>query len=64
MKKYRNVFKSNLSKTKKARAKTYNDEKLNGFTRHTTKLLSYMMIILKLHKRLNVKQFMKKELEY
>ena len=62
VKKYQNVFTGNL---KKRNFKSEEQHKiLKCFTIQETKLSSYMMFILQLHLRLNMKQFIEKKSKY
>ena len=63
-KKYQKIFKFNLNEIVKGRHKSKEKESalkiLKYFTKNNKLLINYLMIILQLHLRLNITQFMEK----
>ena len=63
-----NVFKLNLNEISRGRYKPeeqkVNYRILNCFTKHEKLLLNYLMIVLQLHLRQNIKQFMEKDVSF
>ena len=69
VKKLQNVFKPNLNEISRERERYINQKSkkvhwkiLNCFTNHEKLLLSYLMIILQLHLRINTKQIHEKRI--
>ena len=68
IKKLRNIFKSNLNEISIGRFKLKEEkgavESIKLLTSHEKLLLNYLMIILQLHLKLNIKQNMEKDWKY
>ena len=64
MKELQNIFKSSLSEISKGRVKSEDQKSMlkhiKHFTNHEKKLSNYLMIILQLHLKVNIKQNMEK----